>query len=226
MNCQQCQQKLLHSLTAGDIPSAEVVAHESSCPVCRKFYAAQENLFRSIDSGLRSLANQPVPRSLLPSLRVCLDEKFMANHAPFYRWGFTAVVTAAILAISVALFLRRPTTAPPASLLQPTSLPSRNSENQAFASQPHQELQKSAPFAAEFRHTARAAASIKQPEVMVLAEEREAFAKFVAEVPDEPSAALALAHPAPSATSDVVEIALLQIDLLEVKPLESGAPAE
>jgi hypothetical protein len=226
MNCRQCQQKLLHSLAAGDIPSAEVVAHESSCLACRKFHAAENNLFRSIDSGLRSLANQPVPRSFLPSLRVRLDEKFMANQAPFYRWGFTAVATAVILAISVALFLRRPTTTPPVSLLQSTLLASRSTENQAFASQPHQELRKNAPFAAEFRHTARAAASIKQPEVIVLAEEREAFAKFVAEVPDEPSVALAFAHPAPAATSDVVEIALLQIDLLEVKPLVSGATGE
>jgi hypothetical protein len=220
MNCQQCQQKLLYSLAAGDIPSSEVVAHESSCPVCRKFYVTEENLFRSIDGGLRSLANPPVPRSLLPYLRACLDEKSMANHAPFYRWGFTAAAAAAILAISVALFLRRPTTTPSTSLLQPTSLASRDSEN------PAQEQQKSAPFAVEFRHAAGAAASIKQPEVIVLAEEREAFAKFVAEVPDEPSVALRFAHPAPAGTSDVVEIALLQIDLLEVKPLASGATGE
>jgi anti-sigma factor RsiW len=98
MNCRQCQQKLLHSLAAGDIPSAEVVAHESSCPACRKFHAAENSLFRSIDSGLRSLANQPVPHSLLPSLSICLDEKFMANQAPFYRWGFTAVATATNIA--------------------------------------------------------------------------------------------------------------------------------
>jgi hypothetical protein len=56
-------------------------------------------------------------------------------------------------------------------------------------------------------------------------EERQAFARFVAELPDEREVALALTRPA-SALEDVpVEIALLQIESLELKPLE-GTPGE
>jgi hypothetical protein len=61
------------------------------------------------------------------------------------------------------------------------------------------------------------------PEVIILSEEQRAFAKFVADVPEEPAVALALNHPSPPPADSSSEIALLQIDSLEVKPLESTA---
>jgi len=58
------------------------------------------------------------------------------------------------------------------------------------------------------------------PEVIVLAEERQAFAKLVAELPKEKEVALALTRPAPAVPDVPVEIALLMIGIVEVKPLE------
>jgi hypothetical protein len=58
--------------------------------------------------------------------------------------------------------------------------------------------------------------------VIVSAEERQAYAKFVAETPEQEADTLALAppgQPVPEAAEDPAEIALLQIESLEVKPL-------
>ena len=57
-------------------------------------------------------------------------------------------------------------------------------------------------------------------EVIVLPEEREALARFIAQVPDHPAALLALTRPAFQGNESAVEIALLTIKPLEVKPLE------
>jgi hypothetical protein len=58
------------------------------------------------------------------------------------------------------------------------------------------------------------------PEVIVLVEEREAFARFVAKVPVEPLKAVAFTRPAPPQQDLPVEIALLQIESLRMKLLE------
>jgi len=61
------------------------------------------------------------------------------------------------------------------------------------------------------------------PDVMVFAEEREAFARFVAKVPADPQRVVALTRPAPPGQDPAVEIALLQIETLKVNPLEPVA---
>ncbi len=223
MNCQQCQQKVLESLASGEsVPAAEFAVHLKSCAACRHFYSGQQELFLSIDSGLRSLANPSIPPSLLPSVRARLDENPFPNYASFYRWSLIAVTIMAILVISVGYSLRRTSTTPSASALQPTALASRNVDNPRPVERPHQQPLTKVTSRSKVGHAASMADTNKMPEVIVLAEERQAFVRFVAEVPDEPSVALALAHPAPAASGDVGEIALLQIDPLEVKPLESA----
>jgi hypothetical protein len=62
-------------------------------------------------------------------------------------------------------------------------------------------------------------------EVIVLAEEREAFAKFVAAIPSNENVAVALSRPAPSVPGAPVEIALLQVSSMKVDPLE-GTPRD
>ena len=61
------------------------------------------------------------------------------------------------------------------------------------------------------------------PEVIVLAEEREAFGRFVAKVPENPQKAVALTHAAAVQQDLPVEIALLQIERLKVDLLEPAA---
>jgi hypothetical protein len=224
MNCQQCQQKILESLAAGaGVAAAEFAVHLNSCAACRHFYAGQQELFLSIDDGLRSLVNRPVPPSLLPSVRARLDEKSIPYSAALYRWSLTAFAVATILAISVGYSLRRPRATPSASSLQPTALASRNVDTARPVEPPQPQPPAKVATPVQGRHAIPIADTDKTPEVIVLAEERDAFARFVAEVPNEPSVALALTRPAPAASGDAVEIALLKIDSLEVKPLESSA---
>jgi hypothetical protein len=59
-------------------------------------------------------------------------------------------------------------------------------------------------------------------EVLVLAEERAAFARFVSDLPEERDVAVALTRQEADGNDKTVEIALLRIDELDVKPLESS----
>jgi hypothetical protein len=59
--------------------------------------------------------------------------------------------------------------------------------------------------------------------VIVLAEEGEAFVRFVARIPVDPQRAVALTRPAPLQQDLPVEIAILQIEKLKVKLLEPTA---
>ncbi len=97
------------------------------------------------------------------------------------------------------------------------------STNRNLTAQVHNELPKKVSPRTSERHVATVSPPTPEPEVIVLAEEREAFAEFVAEVPQEPSVALALTRPSPESADEPLEIALLRIDGLEVKPLESFA---
>jgi hypothetical protein len=225
MNCQQYQQKILESLAAGEgVQAGELTTHLNSCTACREFHAAQQNLFHAIDGGLRSLANPPVPVSLLPSLRVRLDEKSIANptHLRGWSWSLVAVTAAVLLAVSVNHRFRHATTPPASNYATSAAAVSRSIEDLPVRPRSHRESAKNAARNPNAKQ-ATAAASSNAPEVIVLAEERQAFAKFVAEVPVEPNVALALARPAPAAASDTVEIALLQIDGLDLQPLEGSA---
>jgi hypothetical protein len=78
------------------------------------------------------------------------------------------------------------------------------------------------PVSIPKRH-ASASVPTSEPEVIVLAEEREAFAKFVAEVPEQPQVVVGLTHPAPDTLDAPIEIALLHIDRLEVNLLNPVA---
>jgi len=61
------------------------------------------------------------------------------------------------------------------------------------------------------------------PEVIMPAEEREAFARFASKIPANPQAAMTLAYPAPAQQVSPVEIALLQIETMKMDLLEPTA---
>lgn len=221
MNCKQCREKILESLAAGQnaLPVG-ASSHQESCEACREFFHAQQRLFLAIDRSLRSLSNQPVPPSLLPSVRTRLDEVAVPNRLRFYTLTVVAATAAALLTINLGYRLRHSVNSAKSSPL--TSVVSRSVDTSQRAPHPNAEPLKHYAPPGKIRGSARAS-STATPEVIVLAEEREAFAKFVSEVPEEPNLAQALARPAPAGSGNAVEIALLQIDELEVKPLEGTA---
>ncbi len=221
MNCKHCREKILNSLAAGeDLLTAEVVAHQNACISCTEFYAAQQELFHAVDAGLRFLVNQPVPPSLLPAVRARLNENSAPRNSWIPGWNFAAVAAAAILALGLGYIWRRPANQPTAP--ETALLASRSVDNTQPAGQLPKVRAKLSPTPRR-RPAAQAHSATGTSEVIVLAEERQAFARFVAEVPEERDVAVALTRPAPPEADDPVEIALLQIDGLDVKPLESVA---
>ncbi|MGB9468980.1 MAG: hypothetical protein WBQ59_06485 [Candidatus Acidiferrum sp.] len=221
MNCQQCQKKMRDSLATGESGLApEVAAHENSCEACGQFHAAQLHLFRSIEIGLRSIVNAPVPASLLPGVRARMDEQPARHGLWTPTLGLLTTVAAAILLFGINHSSHR--AANPSSVAGNSLTTSRSNSDPEPLAQP---AEKSAEILPRRRasHARVATPSTAAPEVIVLAEEREAFARFVAEVPENREVALALTHPAEKLADSPAEIALLQIDVLVVDPLTPGA---
>jgi hypothetical protein len=217
MNCKLCQEKILESLAIGtELLASEVATHKESCIACRGYYDTQRNLFRSIDAGLRSFANHPIPSSLVPSVRARLDES-IPRRSGYFSWSFAAVAAVVILTAGIGYVLRRPENHPNSPKV--FSVASRSVSNPVPATQPPAKPSNVAPRPIAKRISSEAA-SMTAPEVIVLAEERQAFARFVAEIPQEREVAMAMTKPAQERAGDPLEIALLQIESLEVKPLE------
>lgn len=222
MNCQQFQKRMLESLAAGEARLGhEVAAHQQWCPICRAYYEMQSRLFRSMGAGLEAVANEQIPPSLIPAVRVRLQEQPLLGHAWLPSWSFVpvaAVAAVAMLAVGISYVRHRP---------ESQSSPSVTSGSVANPERPAPPSEKSVNARARQKRnlasstTLSPTASEAAPEVIVLAEERQAFARFVAELPRERDVALALTRPAPVVQDDPVEIALMQIDSLDVKPLES-----
>jgi hypothetical protein len=222
MNCQQCREKMLESLAAGEAQLArELSAHQQCCPICRQYYEMQSCLFRSMDAGLLAAANEEIPPSLMPAVRARLEEQPVPGHAWPPSWSFIPVAAVALLAVGISYVRDRPKSQ--SRFSENVSVASRSLAN---AERPVLPSEKSVTAAPRRKHklasstTLSSAASEAAPEVIVLAEERQAFARFVAKLPEERGVALALTRPAPVVQDDSVEIALMQIDSLEVKPLE------
>jgi hypothetical protein len=221
MNCKQCQEKILESFAAGQgILAVEASRHQESCEACCEFFQAQETLFFAIDKNLRSLMNQSIPSSLLPSVRVRLKEVSLPRPLRFYAWSAAAVTAAALLTVNVGYRLRHAVnSAKPSSF---ASVASRNVDTPQRELPRNEKPRKSYVPTSKIRHSAPAT-STAVPEVIVLTEERQAFAKFVSEVPEKPDVAQALLRSSPNESEDSVEIAQLQIDTLDVKTLEGTA---
>jgi hypothetical protein len=224
MNCQQFQKRMLESLAASEAQlGREVAAHQQWCPICRAYYEMQSRLFRSMDAGLEAVANEQIPPSLIPAVRVRLQEQPLLEHAWLPSWSFVPVAAVAMLAVGFSYVRHRPESQ--SRFSQSASVTSGSVANPERPAPPSEKSVNARPR--QKRNLASSTtlsptASEAVPEVIVLTEERQAFARFVAELPRERDVALALTRPAPVVQDDPVEIALMQIDSLDVKPLESS----
>ncbi|MGA2299750.1 MAG: hypothetical protein ABSG77_03525 [Candidatus Acidiferrum sp.] len=226
MNCHNAREQITDMLAAGSVElTRELAGHVQSCAGCGAFYAQQAELFRAMDSALSAMANEPVPPSLLPKVRARMEER--ESRRGWFPNPMTAAATLAAVFLAVMFFprvekkaLEKPVAALPTHILDRWEARRTGTIAAAAALTPRPRVSHA---------KANRAAGVKEvspaPGVIVLVEERQAFARFVAELPDEREVALALTRPA-SALEDVpVEIALLQIESLELKPLE-GTPGE
>jgi hypothetical protein len=228
MNCKECQEEIVELLAAGaaQLPR-EVSEHQRTCPICGRFYETQANLFRTMNASLQALANQSMPPSLLPGIRARLDQLPVTRRAWISSWSFAGIAVVAILAVSLSYVLRRPESHPNSS--DNGTAVSRSVSNQVPAVQTARNPVTSPPPRTHGRASTAVpslALSEPVPEVIVLAEERRAFAKFVAELPEERDVALALTRAASPSSDEPIEIALLQIESLDLKPFEGSEPQQ
>jgi len=228
MNCQNAREQITDLLAAGSVElTGELTGHVQSCAGCGIFYAQQEELFRAMDSGLSAMANQPVPASLLPRVRARMEEDTSRR-----GWASNPLTVAAVMVVVLLVVIffprdpKKPLETPVAAI--PTHIKDRPEAHQ------HGEIAAAAavlPAPPKVIHpkanrTADAQGIAAASEVIVLRQEREAFAQFLAELPKDGEAAVALTRAAPQNDEQPVEIAGLQIDELEVKLLDSTAPDE
>jgi hypothetical protein len=220
MSCEGYRDRLIAMLASGESAVAgDVAMHLRACAECKKFYETQVSLFGAIESGVRAMVNLTVPASLLPRVRAQTAETGVRRGMRSVSWGFATFAVAAVLLASIGLLRRNPENTSKVSEPSPFAAKGMFGVPQVFpgvvAAVPkcHSTETKTATVPRQ---------TVKTPEVMVLAEERAAFVRFVTDLPEERDVAVAYTRPATEAKDEAVDIALLQIDELDVKPLESS----
>ena len=159
------------------------------------------------------------PASLLPRVRACMEPTTTGLKGWRLAW-FTAAATAA-LAITFGVLRhnseQNPLRTNPGGASSPDSAAAVVAPNAPNAEQ-HAVQKKQTVW----KKTIAPSPELpdQRVEVIVLADQREAFARFVAELSKEKEATAGLTSAAAEPESAPVEIALLQIHELKVEPLE------
>jgi hypothetical protein len=220
MNCRSAQEKIVAAIASRESAlCGDLDQHVRECTGCRAFLASQASFASAIDSHLRLIAKEPVPPSLLPGVRARLEQEKTPRQS-ILRWQFAAVATVVVLLVAAAIRMRdsdkpeRPTettakVAPgsPRVNRPPTAGPQIN--------QPAAKISRVAAI-----RKASVSAHSSAPEVLILPEEQQAFRRFVSEISKDQDSVKALVSAAPGNGDAPVEIALLTIENVEVKPLE------
>jgi len=229
MPCERYQNALIEAAASSTAPQGELRAHLAACAACRTAFAQEQSLFSSMDEGLRATANADVPASLLPRVRVRLADEA----APRRMWTQPMIFAAASVALAFAIFLvvRPHHTRPDNQAKQTAQIPvSETPETNAGGQNSGPATQIVSSNVNNSRtpdhSTLLRPVASSQPEVLVPADEREAFAHFVATLQERGDVAVALVTPSSDAKGEPAGLKRLQIDSLEVKPLEGTESEE
>jgi hypothetical protein len=223
MPCEHYKDALIEAAASGSQPQGDLRAHLDACAPCRALFEQEQSLFASIDVGLRATANAAVPASLMPRVRARLDETVAAQH----RWLQPLIFAAASVALAFAIFLfARPHRSSPDNQAKQTPQipvsepPTTNAHNQNSVSGTQIVSSHMNNSPARVHSTLLLPVASSQPEVLVPPDEREAFARFVATLQERGEMAVALVTPATPEKGEPASLEPLQINRLEVKPLE------
>jgi hypothetical protein len=216
MNCRIAQSKITDRFAAeSPVLPEEVCAHWETCQSCREFYESERTLFASLDLGLETLVNEPVPSSLAPRVRARLSQTSLESS---WTAGWKiAVLAVATLVLGLGLLWK----IHPDHVAVPRRTPIARTTPQTA---PHtSSAPSSAPVATvSVKHVVIASSQTEaMPEVIVLAEERRAYARFAAGSVALLPVAPVIAPTTAEMDDKPMEIGLLQIEEIEVQPLES-----
>jgi len=181
MFCSTYNKSLTDAAASGELSPAQR-EHLASCEPCRAAFASEQSLFATIESGLRAAANSEAPATLIPRVRVAINNE-PAQRPSFQKWIFAGAVVTCALAATIILQLKH-REAPVPFKTAVTQTPARPSPQlgilrpsvSAAAPESSRRVNKSetvrpSPTDADGSITA---------EVLVPDEERAAFAKFLA----------------------------------------------
>jgi hypothetical protein len=101
MPCENYREALIEAAASDAAPSQELRSHLDACASCRASFTEEMQLFAAIDSGLHTAANEDVPASLLPGVRIRLSEQRVV-HRHWLPIVATITAAAAILIIAIA----------------------------------------------------------------------------------------------------------------------------
>jgi hypothetical protein len=79
MICDHYKQALLELAARGAEPDPQLLAHLQACSSCRSAFENERGLFASIDSCLRSSADTEIPSSFIPTVRAQLQRESPAG---------------------------------------------------------------------------------------------------------------------------------------------------
>ena len=105
MLCENYREELTAAAGEGAVLSPQLRAHVASCPGCRAFLREEQQLFAAIDSSVCLAANTEVPATLLPRVRVKLNEQASSRKFWVATWVMATAATA-LIAVVVAFRAR------------------------------------------------------------------------------------------------------------------------
>ena len=226
MNCRQCQKRILDAFAAAEaVPPDVVVEHKQNCGACQAYYELQAGFFRRLEEGIKVMANEEVPPSLVPRVKARLTQELPSASAWAPAWGMAAVGAAVLAASLGSAFLHRPKHH--SVLSERAKVATHSIESPVVATREPPGAAKPSLGRQPKRASAHASGqgaevSEVMPEVIVLPEERAAFARFVAESPRNQEVALASTRAAPPNDEVAAEIVALKIEGLELESLDPG----
>ena len=222
MNCHTARKKITDALARETVVPCDIASHQANCAECQAFYEKERRLFASIDEGLQNVVNQPAPLALLLHLRAQLDQTSVPRSLWIPQWTYAVFAATLILTLTAVAFWNR-------FLRQDASPEPRH----IVARSDRQPVPEAPPIASEvlnpriprIRSSKRAASAggppEAAPEVIVLAEEREAFVRFISHVPSKAGLGPTSKPDVPELTDAPIDIALIEIQEVEITPLES-----
>ncbi len=228
MPCEHYKNALIDAAAAGAEPLGELRAHLVECASCSASFAEEQALFAGIDSSLHSAVNTEVPPSLLPRVRLGLDE--IASAQPHWNLGWTVVVSAAF--VSALLFFafairqnrftvhpieavtNQPGTPKIAGLAKGPLVSTPSGKSGSLSPRPRAVARSSR--SPELPLSARSA-----PEVLVSHDQELLLASYARQWSSRKRAPLIAGDTNPSAVA-LLEVSLIQIPELDVKPLAEG----
>ena len=218
ISCDQCREKLSGALAHGEgARSSEMATHLRDCAGCREFYEGQVHLFAAMDAGLRTMVNEGVPASLLAGVRARVEQAPTLGNWRRVSWVGPAAA-AVLVALAPAISQLREGRETAGADVPVVAVRPAVTERSAAAREKQEPVVATKLRAAVVNIPARTAV----PEVIVLAEEQEAYKRYVGE------SATGLGNPAAPVEKimEPIEIVSQEIAQLEIRKLELGSLGE